>query len=122
MYPPPLPSGRSHWQLGSLSHAINADATGYIPLPSFPTEAPDPTVRDVDEDSFWSKRPDSASSSSKKKREFYSDDEENSGSDSGSDFYSSISGSELSGTEDSDADSSEEGGCGHRERGGEHAL
>lgn len=109
VYPPSF-LGRSHWQLGSLSHTINADATGYIPLPSFPTEVPDPTVRDVEEDSFWAKRPDSAS---KKKKDFYSGSEEGSDSDeSGSDFYSSISGSELSGTEDSDEDSSEGGGCG----------
>ena len=104
--PPPPPSlGRSHWQLGSLSHAINADASGYIPLLPFPSEAPDPSVRDVEDDSFWAKRPDSGK---KKKKEFYSDsDEEGSGSDDGSEFYSSISGSELSGTEDSDSDSQE---------------
>ena len=105
MSPPPLSLGRSHWQLGSLYHAINADASGYIPLLSFPSEAPDPSVRDVEDDSFWAKRPDSGK---KKKREFYSDsDEEGSGSDDGSEFYSSISGSELLGTEDSDSDSQE---------------
>ena len=38
-------SDRDQFQLGSLSHYINARAAGYRELPSFPTEAPDPTVR-----------------------------------------------------------------------------
>lgn len=75
------------WQVGSLSHAINAEATGYLPLPDFPDEAPDPSVRDVeDNNAFWSHRPGSGSSSKKTQEE-------------GSDFYSSISGSEESGSE-----------------------
>ena len=41
-------TARSCWQLGSLSHFINAEASGYIPLPDYPTEAPDPSVRDVE--------------------------------------------------------------------------
>ena len=39
---------RAQWQLGSLSHLINAQATGYIPLSDFPTEAPDPSVRVIE--------------------------------------------------------------------------
>ena len=39
---------RSCWQLGSLSHFINAEASGYIPLPGHPAEPPDPSVRDVE--------------------------------------------------------------------------
>lgn len=39
---------RARWQLGSLSHFINAEASGYNSLPEFPEEAPDPTVRDVE--------------------------------------------------------------------------
>ncbi len=61
-------------------------------------------MRDVEDDSFWAKRPDSGK---KKKRDFYSGSDEESGSNDGSEFYSSISGSELSGTEDSDSDSQE---------------
>ena len=80
-------SGRSVWQVGSLSHAINAEATGYLPLPDFPEEAPDPSVRDVeDSNAFWGRRPGSGTSSKKMEEE-------------GSDFYSSISGSEESGSE-----------------------
>lgn len=41
-------SGRTQWQLGSLSHAINAEASGYNPLPEFPEEAPDPSARNVE--------------------------------------------------------------------------
>ena len=40
--------GRTQWQLGSLSHAINSKANGYLPLEDFPTEPPDPSVRDVE--------------------------------------------------------------------------
>ena len=83
---PPSP-GRSVWQVGSLSHAINAEAIGYLPLPEFPEEAPDPSVRDVeDSNAFWGRRPASGTSSKKTEEE-------------GSDFYSSISGSEESGSE-----------------------
>ena len=41
-------SARAQWQLGSLSHLLNAQATGYIPLSDFPAEAPDPSVRVVE--------------------------------------------------------------------------
>ena len=41
-------SGRSQWQLGSLSHAINAKANGYLSLEGFPEEPPDPSVRNVE--------------------------------------------------------------------------
>jgi len=39
---------RHEYQLGSLSHFINAKATGYHDLPEFPSEAPDPSVRNVE--------------------------------------------------------------------------
>ena len=81
---------RGQWQLGSLSHAVNSETTGYIPLPDFPTEAPDPGVREVDDD-IWGMRP----GSGKKTSKFYGSDDE----ESGSDFYSSISGTEESGSE-----------------------
>jgi len=62
--------GRTQWQLGSLSHAINAEASGYNPLPEFPEEAPDPSARNVEDDSFWRDR---SRSRSKKKENFYSE-------------------------------------------------
>lgn len=39
---------RDQFQLGSLSHIINARATGYLELPDFPEVAPDPAVRVVE--------------------------------------------------------------------------
>ncbi|XP_007943306.1 AP-3 complex subunit beta-2 [Orycteropus afer afer] len=41
---------RDHFQLGSLSHLLNAKATGYQELPDWPEEAPDPSVRNVEEE------------------------------------------------------------------------
>lgn len=99
--------GRGQWQLGSLTHAINSEATGYLPLPEFPREAPDPSVRDVEED-VWG-RP-SSGKDKKKEKGFYDDEEsDESESSSGSDFYSSISGSDDSGSEGSESDT--EGEC-----------
>jgi AP-3 complex subunit beta len=46
---------RIHWQLGSLSHAVNSEATGYMAISDFPAEPPDPTVRNVEDDSWWGK-------------------------------------------------------------------
>jgi len=39
---------RSQYQLGSLSHIVDAKATGYQELPDFPETQPDPTVRNVE--------------------------------------------------------------------------
>ena len=101
-----LYKGRGQWQLGSLTHAINAEANGYNPLPDFPLKAPDPSVRDV-EDETWG-RPRSGSTKKKNEKGFYSDTESEGESSSGSDFYSSLSGSDDSGSEDSEEDSSGE--------------
>lgn len=39
---------RDHFQLGSLSHLLNAKAGGYQELPEWPETAPDPSVRNVE--------------------------------------------------------------------------
>ena len=39
---------RDELQLGSLSHFLNSRAVGYMDLPAFPTDAPNPSVRDVE--------------------------------------------------------------------------
>ncbi|XP_059391915.1 AP-3 complex subunit beta-2-like [Carassius carassius] len=39
---------RDHFQLGSLSHLLNAKAGGYQELPDWPELAPDPSVRNVE--------------------------------------------------------------------------
>ncbi|XP_054882494.1 AP-3 complex subunit beta-2 isoform X7 [Poeciliopsis prolifica] len=102
---------RDHFQLGSLSHLLNAKAGGYQELPDWPESAPDPSVRNV-EVPEWTK----CSSREKRKEKkvekpFYSDSEGESGptesADSESDSAScSESGSERSGS----ASESEESG------------
>ncbi|XP_061629388.1 AP-3 complex subunit beta-2 isoform X20 [Phyllopteryx taeniolatus] len=111
---------RDHFQLGSLSHLLNAKTGGYQELPDWPEAAPDPSVRNV-EVPEWTK----CSSREKRKEKkvekpFYSDSEgesgptesadsesySSSGSDSGSGSAENGSGSE---SEDSvEASESEE--------------
>lgn len=43
-----FPADRDHFQLGSLSHLLNAKAGGYQELPDWPEAAPDPSVRNVE--------------------------------------------------------------------------
>ncbi|XP_072292139.1 AP-3 complex subunit beta-2 isoform X8 [Eucyclogobius newberryi] len=106
---------RDHFQLGSLSHLLNAKAGGYQELPDWPESAPDPSVRNV-EVPEWSKC--SAREKRKEKKvekPFYSDSEEESGPtesadsemDSGS-GSASASASEESASR-SESDESDEG-------------
>ncbi|KAM3610061.1 uncharacterized protein V6R79_024640 [Siganus canaliculatus] len=110
---------RDHFQLGSLSHLLNAKAGGYQELPDWPESAPDPSVRNVEvKESVpeWTK----CSSREKRKEKkvekpFYSDSEGESGptesADSESDSASSSesgSASEESGS-GSESEESEEG-------------
>ncbi|XP_063759563.1 AP-3 complex subunit beta-2 [Eleginops maclovinus] len=110
---------RDHFQLGSLSHLLNAKAGGYQELPDWPEAAPDPSVRNVEvKDSVpeWTK----CSSREKRKEKkvekpFYSDSEGESGPTESADSESdSASGSESgSGLEESgsgsESEESEEG-------------
>lgn len=41
-------TGRESYQLGSMSHYLNMRVNGYLPLPDYPTTAPDNTVRNVE--------------------------------------------------------------------------
>ncbi|XP_054882546.1 AP-3 complex subunit beta-2 isoform X8 [Poeciliopsis prolifica] len=119
---------RDHFQLGSLSHLLNAKAGGYQELPDWPESAPDPSVRNVEvKESVFAllervttltSVPEWTKCSSREKRKekkvekpFYSDSEGESGptesADSESDSAScSESGSERSGS----ASESEESG------------
>ncbi|KAH6936775.1 hypothetical protein HPB50_021518 [Hyalomma asiaticum] len=105
---------RDHYQIGSLSHFINAKANGYQELPDFPEVAPDTSVRNVEVPSVWQE-----TKSSKKKKQvvkkksFYSEtdsshsaDESSSGSSDGSSDEETGSGS------GSGSDDSEESGVG----------
>ncbi|XP_034444852.1 AP-3 complex subunit beta-2 isoform X9 [Hippoglossus hippoglossus] len=91
---------RDHFQLGSLSHLLNAKTGGYQELPDWPEAAPDPSVRNVEvKESVpeWTK----CSSREKRKEKkvekpFYSDSEGESGPTESADSESdSVSGSEI---------------------------
>ncbi|XP_029524575.1 AP-3 complex subunit beta-2 isoform X19 [Oncorhynchus nerka] len=126
---------RDHFQLGSLSHLLNAKAGGYQVLPDWPEAAPDPSVRNVEiEEVITSSEgrigllgdtrevPEWTKCSSREKRKekkadkpFYSDSEGESGptesADSASDTASgseSGSGSEESGSGSESEESNEE--------------
>uniref|UniRef100_A0A452TZD6 AP-3 complex subunit beta n=1 Tax=Ursus maritimus TaxID=29073 RepID=A0A452TZD6_URSMA len=110
---------RDHFQLGSLSHLLNAKATGYQELPDWPEEAPDPSVRNV-EVPEWTKCS-NREKRKEKEKPFYSDSEGESGptesadsdpeSESASDSKSSSeSGSGESSSESDSEDQKEEKG------------
>ncbi|XP_073435666.1 AP-3 complex subunit beta-2 isoform X2 [Dendrobates tinctorius] len=69
---------RDHFQLGSLSHLLNAKAVGYQELPDWPDEAPDPSVRNV-EVPEWTKCPSREKRKEREEKPFYSDSEGESG-------------------------------------------
>uniref|UniRef100_A0A668TTW4 AP-3 complex subunit beta n=1 Tax=Oreochromis aureus TaxID=47969 RepID=A0A668TTW4_OREAU len=101
---------RDHFQLGSLSHLLNAKAGGYQELPDWPEAAPDPSVRNV-EVPEWTK----CSSREKRKEKkvekpFYTDSEGESGPTESADSESdSATGSESSsGSEESGSGSESE--------------
>ncbi|XP_039579443.1 AP-3 complex subunit beta-2 isoform X2 [Passer montanus] len=109
---------RDHFQLGSLSHLLNAKAVGYQELPDWPDEAPDPSVRNV-EVPEWTKCTSREKRKEKVEKPFYSDSEGESGPtesadsepESGSEENSSSSsGSSSSGTEEEDEEEEEDSG------------
>uniref|UniRef100_A0AAQ4RS08 AP-3 complex subunit beta n=1 Tax=Gasterosteus aculeatus aculeatus TaxID=481459 RepID=A0AAQ4RS08_GASAC len=122
---------RDHFQLGSLSHLLNAKAGGYQELPDWPEAAPDPSVRNVETEEVmttgegrisllgqWREVPEWTKCSSREKRKekrvekpFYSDSEGESGPTESADSESdSASGSEMgSGLEESGSGSESEG-------------
>uniref|UniRef100_A0A8D1AF72 AP-3 complex subunit beta n=2 Tax=Sus scrofa TaxID=9823 RepID=A0A8D1AF72_PIG len=94
---------RDHFQLGSLSHLLNAKATGYQELPDWPEEAPDPSVRNV-EVPEWTKCS-SREKRKEKEKPFYSDSEGESGPTESAD-------SDPESESESDSKSSSESGSG----------
>nr|XP_010592097.1 AP-3 complex subunit beta-2 isoform X1 [Loxodonta africana] len=127
---------RDHFQLGSLSHLLNAKATGYQELPDWPEEAPDPSVRNVEEEDLsliethmgllgeYTEVPEWTKCSNREKRKekekpFYSDSEGESGptesadsnpeSDSESDSKSSSESSSGDSSSESDDEDEEKG-------------
>ncbi|KFO57274.1 AP-3 complex subunit beta-2, partial [Corvus brachyrhynchos] len=107
---------RDHFQLGSLSHLLNAKAVGYQELPDWPDEAPDPSVRNV-EVPEWTKCTSREKRKEKVEKPFYSDSEGESGPTESADSEpessseesgSSSSGSSSSGSEDEEEEEEEE--------------
>uniref|UniRef100_A0A671S3D0 AP-3 complex subunit beta n=1 Tax=Sinocyclocheilus anshuiensis TaxID=1608454 RepID=A0A671S3D0_9TELE len=113
---------RDHFQLGSLSHLLNAKAAGYQELPDWPESAPDPSVRNVEvirlleRVTTLTSIPDWSKCSSRKDRKekkvekpFYSDSEGESGpTESADSGNSSASGSDESGSGSESEESREE--------------
>ncbi|KAL7857719.1 hypothetical protein AOLI_G00178210 [Acnodon oligacanthus] len=100
---------RDHFQLGSLSHLLNAKAGGYQELPDWPESAPDPSVRNV-EVPEWTKCTSRKERKEKKvEKPFYSDSEGESGPTESADSESdSGSGSESRSEESGSGSESEE--------------
>uniref|UniRef100_A0A8C9AP37 AP-3 complex subunit beta n=1 Tax=Prolemur simus TaxID=1328070 RepID=A0A8C9AP37_PROSS len=121
---------RDHFQLGTLSHTLNAKATGYLELSNWPEVAPDPSVRNVEVIELakeWTPAGKAKKENSAKK--FYSESEEEEDSSDSSSDSESGSGSESgeqgeSGEEgDSSEDSSEDSSSGQEsESGSESGL
>lgn len=101
-------SERDIYQLGSLSHYIDARANGYCDLPKFPEVAPDPSVRNVDLPTPWQ---DIKIGKKKKqiikKKSFYSETESSSSNEAAEESESSQSEEEES-EEDKVSGTSEE--------------
>ncbi|XP_037539015.1 AP-3 complex subunit beta-2 [Nematolebias whitei] len=116
---------RDHFQLGSLSHLLNAKAGGYQELPDWPEAAPDPSVRNVEvKESVFTllervttltSVPEWTKCSSREKRKekkaekpFYSDSEGESGPTESADSESDSASASDSGSEDSGSGSESE--------------
>ncbi|XP_066052513.1 AP-3 complex subunit beta-2 isoform X2 [Chamaea fasciata] len=96
---------RDHFQLGSLSHLLNAKAVGYQELPDWPDEAPDPSVRNV-EVPEWTKCTSREKRKEKVEKPFYSDSEGESGPTESADSEPESGSEENSSSSSSDSSSS----------------
>ncbi|XP_048114759.1 AP-3 complex subunit beta-1 isoform X2 [Alosa alosa] len=109
---------RDRFQLGTLSHTLNAKAVGYLELSDWQTVAPDQSVRNVEvveQSKEWV--PSSAKESVKSGDKFYSDEEGDEGSPCNStEDGKSTSSSEASTSEtESEEESSSQSGSGSEE-------
>ncbi|XP_040269715.1 AP-3 complex subunit beta-2 isoform X1 [Bufo bufo] len=93
---------RDHFQLGSLSHLLNAKAVGYQELPDWPDDAPDPSVRNVEVKEAvpeWTKCPSREKRKEREEKPFYSDSDGESGPTESADSEpESVSESESGGS------------------------
>ncbi|XP_077143178.1 AP-3 complex subunit beta-1 isoform X2 [Ranitomeya variabilis] len=96
---------RDHFQLGTLSHTLNAKASGYLELSDWPEVAPDPSVRNVEviePATTWTTSVGKPKKEKAKSDKFYSSEE-----DEEEDNESASSSDEESGSEE-DSDDQEE--------------
>ncbi|XP_069812559.1 AP-3 complex subunit beta-2 isoform X3 [Dendropsophus ebraccatus] len=102
---------RDHFQLGSLSHLLNAKAVGYQELPDWPEEAPDPSVRNVEVKEAvpeWTKCPSREKRKEREEKPFYSDSDGESGPTESADSEpESVSESESGGSSSGSGSGSE---------------
>ncbi|XP_052631929.1 AP-3 complex subunit beta-1 isoform X3 [Harpia harpyja] len=96
---------RDHFQLGTLSHTLNSQATGYLELSDWPKVAPDPSVRNVDVAELAKEWTGILGKTKKEKptEKFYSESEEE------EDESSSTSASESESGSESEKEDKEEG-------------
>uniref|UniRef100_H9GIM9 AP-3 complex subunit beta n=1 Tax=Anolis carolinensis TaxID=28377 RepID=H9GIM9_ANOCA len=100
---------REHFQLGSLSHLLNAKAVGYQELPDWPSEAPDPSVRNVEVlVPEWTKCTSREKRKEKVEKPFYSDSEGESGATESADSGERRESGSGSGSEDEDEEDEDE--------------
>ncbi|XP_053909881.1 AP-3 complex subunit beta-1 isoform X2 [Cuculus canorus] len=100
---------RDHFQLGTLSHTLNSQVTGYLELSDWPEVAPDPSVRNVDvaeSAKEWTGIQDKTEKG-KPTEKFYSESEEEEDESASTSASKSESGSESE-NEDKEEDSSDE--------------
>ncbi|KAM9587900.1 AP-3 complex subunit beta-1 isoform 2-T2 [Morphnus guianensis] len=100
---------RDHFQLGTLSHTLNSQATGYLELSDWPKVAPDPSVRNVDVAELAKEWTGIIGKTKKEKptEKFYSESEEEEDESSSTSASESESGSESE-KEDKEEGSSDE--------------
>ncbi|KAM4638959.1 AP-3 complex subunit beta-1 isoform 4-T4 [Amazona ochrocephala] len=104
--------GRDHFQLGTLSHTLNSQATGYLELSDWPEVAPDPSVRNV-EIAESAKEWTGILGKPKKEKpteKFYSESEEEEDESAGTNSSESGTGSESEEEDDKEESSSNESG------------
>ncbi|XP_040196754.1 AP-3 complex subunit beta-1 isoform X3 [Rana temporaria] len=88
---------RDRFQLGTLSHTLNAKASGYMALSNWPEEAPDPSVRNVEviePSKPWEPLKGKMKKEKASLEKFYSDENESDSEDESDDQESSSSSEE----------------------------
>ncbi|XP_035221751.1 AP-3 complex subunit beta-1-like isoform X1 [Stegodyphus dumicola] len=112
---------RDRYQLGSLSHYINARTIGYHDLPPFPEAAPDPSVRNVETQVPWQEFNFVKKSKKKtvKKKSFYSETESSSAEGAASVSSASEAGKSEASNESSASESESETSSNSKSESGE---